>query len=207
MMDEDICSQLTSQTVEKIGQFSQEEFIERAKMFHGCVSPGVLLGGIMVSAAKELLPEGILFDAICETYSCLPDAVQILTPCTIGNGWMRILDYGRYAVSLYDKYEGDGYRVYLDVKKLKDWNEVHSWFLKLKLKHDQDNIRLKDQILSAGKQICSIQKIHVKSGFRTNRSKGLIAICGLCGEAYPVKDGLVCSACQQEKPFVMQGRV
>jgi formylmethanofuran dehydrogenase subunit E len=78
MMDEDICSQLTSQTVEKIGQFSQEEFIERAKMFHGCVSPGVLLGGIMVSAAKELLPEGILFDAICETYPCKPCLLSIL---------------------------------------------------------------------------------------------------------------------------------
>jgi hypothetical protein len=39
----------------------------------------VLLSGIMASAAKKLLLERILFDVICETYSCLPDAVQILT--------------------------------------------------------------------------------------------------------------------------------
>jgi hypothetical protein len=37
-----------------------------------------------------------------------PDAVQILTPCTVGNGWMRILNLGRYAVTLNDKFTGEG---------------------------------------------------------------------------------------------------
>lgn len=201
MINQQSCSSINSQLVERFGSFTREEFMDRAKSFHGCISPGVLVGGIMVDSAMELLPQGTLFDVICETRSCLPDAVQILTPCTIGNGWLRILDFGRYAVSLYDKHQGDGFWVFLDPAKLDHWDEIKTWFLKLKLKHDQDNVRLKEQILTAGKEICTIQPIHVKSGFRTNRSKGIINVCSICGEAYPAKDGLICLGCQQELPF------
>lgn len=29
--------------------------------------------------------------------------MQLLTPCTVGNGWLRIMNFGIYAVSLFDK--------------------------------------------------------------------------------------------------------
>ena len=61
---------------------------------------------------------GCLFDAICETRNCLPDAVQLLTPCTIGNGWLKVVNVGRFALTLYDKYQGEGVRVYLDPAKV-----------------------------------------------------------------------------------------
>ena len=67
-----------------IGPYAFDEFLQLIKSFHGNVAPGVVIGGIMVEMARGLLPAEILFDAVCETRNCLPDAVQLLTPCTIG---------------------------------------------------------------------------------------------------------------------------
>ena len=65
-----------------IGPYTFDEFSTLVESFHGSAAPGVLVGGVMVEAAKSRLPEGILFDALTETRACLPDAVQLLTPCT-----------------------------------------------------------------------------------------------------------------------------
>ena len=107
--------------------------------FHGYPAPGVLIGGYMVAAAQQRLPAGTLYDAVCETRSCLPDAIQLLTPCSVGNGWLRVLHFGRYALSLYDKYTGEGWRIFMDPEKLEAWPEIKTWFFKLKPKKEQDS--------------------------------------------------------------------
>ena len=84
----------------------------------------------------------MLFDAVCETRNCLPDAVQLLTPCTIGNGWLKVVNVGRFALNLYDKYEGKGVRVFMDPVKVADWPEINTWYLKLKPKKEQDSALL-----------------------------------------------------------------
>ena len=117
-----------------IGPHSFDEFVSIVKSFHGYTAPGVIMGGIMVELALKNLPEGEFFDAVCETPKCLPDAIQLLTPNTIGNGWLKILHFGRYALSFYEKFEGAGVRVFVDPKKLEDWPEVKDWFFKLKPK-------------------------------------------------------------------------
>jgi formylmethanofuran dehydrogenase subunit E len=101
-----------------IGTYSFEEYMDRVQAFHGSIAPGMLAGGIMVTIAREHLPKGEIFDVICESGHCLPDAVQLLTPCTIGNGWLKIVNTSRYALILYNKYTGTGIRVYLDADKL-----------------------------------------------------------------------------------------
>jgi len=88
-----------------------ECYLEMVKAFHGHVAPGMIFAGLMVDLAYRNLPPGEFFDAVCETRACLPDAIQILTPCTVGNGWLRIVDIGRFALSFYEKYTGDGVRV------------------------------------------------------------------------------------------------
>lgn len=155
----------------------------------------------MVDMARDHIPEGVLFDAICETHSCLPDAIQLLTPCTAGNGWLRVVNLGRYAVALYDKHEGNGVRVYLDPQKLEDWGEIRAWYLKLKAKKEQDAGRLQEEIQRAGRGICTLHPVQVRTGGLIRRSKGPIGICGACGEAYPVKDGPVCLGCQGGAPY------
>ncbi len=82
---------------------SLEEYITIIEKFHGWAAPGVVIGGFMVDWAQELLGGHVEADAIVETRHCLPDAVQLLTPCTCGNGWMKVLDWDKFALSLYDK--------------------------------------------------------------------------------------------------------
>jgi formylmethanofuran dehydrogenase subunit E len=151
--------------------------------------------------AMARIPEKILFNAICETSSCLPDSVQLITPCTIGNGWLTVFNLGRFAVSLYDKYAGNGIRVNLDSSKLESWDEIRTWFLKLKAKNEQDANRLLEQILMAGRSIYSLQCIQVQPQYLTRTAKKSIGICIICGEAYPIKDGKICKGCQGEAPY------
>lgn len=89
------------------------------------------MGGFMVDIALSMMPEGVLFEAVSKTRNCLPDAIQLLTPCTIGNGWMRILHLGRYALSLYDKKSGEGVRVFVDPVAVGECPEVKAWFFRL----------------------------------------------------------------------------
>jgi formylmethanofuran dehydrogenase subunit E len=92
-------------------------------------------------------------------------------------------------------------RVFIDTKKLEDWPEIKAWFLKLKAKKDQDPAVLRDQIIEAGTEILSIQRVHVDIAGLGKKGKGAIATCPMCGEAYPAKDGAFCLACQGGSPY------
>jgi formylmethanofuran dehydrogenase subunit E len=185
----------------QIGPYTFEEFSALVESFHGSAAPGVLLGGVMVQAAKSRLPEGILFDAVTETRACLPDAVQLLTPCTTGNGWLKVMDLGRFALTLFDKYQGDGIRVYLDPAKVQDFPEIEAWYLKLKPKREQDKDLLIAQIREAGTRILSWQRVALRPQFLGRKSRGGMIVCPLCREAYPAQDGGICRACQGEAPY------
>lgn len=184
-----------------IGNYSAEAFDELVASFHGNTAPGVILGGIMVQAAIDRLPKGILYDAVCETRSCLPDAVQLLTPCTIGNGWLKILDLGRFALSLYNKFTGEGVRVYLDPQRTAAWPEVHKWYLKLAPKKEQDKELILTQIRQAADQLFGIETVRIKAPFLGKRHRGVMIICPLCKQAYPACDGGICRACQGDAPY------
>ena len=178
-----------------------DEYIEMIKAFHGHVAPGMVLGGFMVDLAYQNLPQGEYFDAICETRACLPDAIQILTPCTVGNGWLRIIDLGRFALSLFEKYTGNGVRVYVDSQKLDNWPEVQTFFFKLKPKKEQDFEALIGEIKLAHTSIFGIQKVMVNMDSIKSHRRDTFAICPLCGEGYPVNDGEICLGCQGEAPY------
>ena len=188
-------------TLERIGPYTVQEFLQHVSKFHGYPAPGVIAGGIMVDMAIERIPDGILFDAIGETSSCLPDAIQLLTPCTLGNSWLTVINLGKFALTLYDKNKGNGVRVYLDQSKLNDYNEIKSWFMKLKTKNNQDANQLLEQILLAGRDIYTVHPVQVKAYYLGKSTKGKIGICNECGEAYPLKDGAICKGCQGEAPY------
>ncbi|MCE5209956.1 MAG: formylmethanofuran dehydrogenase subunit E family protein [Deltaproteobacteria bacterium] len=187
--------------------YSYEEYLHLVKSFHGNLAPGLIIGGFMVDLAMKNLPEGEFFDAVCETPVCLPDAVQILTPCTIGNGWLSVINFGRFAVTLYEKYSGRGVRVYLDMEKLEAWPEVHDWYLKKKKKNEQDKDLLMAQIKEAGHKLLSVQKVQVEPEKVRRKKMGPVGICPVCGEAYPSKDGEKCRNCQGETPYSEISRV
>ncbi len=155
----------------------------------------------MVEMAKRTLPEGILYEAVVETTKCLPDAVQLLTPCSLGNNWMKVHNLGRYALSLFDKRTGEGVRVYLDVAKLGAYPEIRGWFLKEKTKAEQDETRLLAEIEAAGDTICTLIPIRMKRRFLGHKQMYKVKICLLCGESYPESDGAVCRGCQGDAPY------
>jgi formylmethanofuran dehydrogenase subunit E len=179
-----------------------QDFVRRVEDFHGAAAPGVVLGGYMVDLAYRHLPAtSSLFDALSETRTCLPDAIQLLTPCTIGNGWLRVLDLGRFALSLYDKYSGDGIRVFLDPAKLDSFMKIKTWFFKLRPKQEQDLDVLLGEIHTAASQVCGVMPVRLKPGFLARRHRGGFRICPGCRESYPAADGDSCLACSGETPY------
>jgi formylmethanofuran dehydrogenase subunit E len=189
-------------TAATIGSYSFEEYIDKVKAFHGHVAPGLVVGGYMVDLALQHFPPGRLFDALSETRACLPDAVQLLTPCTIGNGWLKIINLGRFALSLYDKYEGVGVRVFVDPEKLEVWPEIKSWFFKLVSKKEQDFERLVQGIRAAGSSICGLQPIRINPDLVISHHRKGFAVCPRCRESYPAEDGSLCRACGGESPYL-----
>jgi formylmethanofuran dehydrogenase subunit E len=181
--------------------YSYEEYLQLVKSFHGNLAPGLIIGGFIVDLALKHLPEGEFFDALCETPVCLPDAVQILTPCTIGNGWLTVLDFGRFAVTMYEKKSGWGVRVFLDANKLENWPEVRDWYLKRKKKHEQDFDLLLAQIKEAGHGLLGIQRIRLEPEKIRRKKMGPVGLCPVCGEAYPIRDGDLCRNCRGETPY------
>jgi formylmethanofuran dehydrogenase subunit E len=186
----------------KIGKYTFEEFKEKAADFHGYPAPGLLIGGYMVEAARARLKRGILFEAIVETPKCLPDAVQLLTVCSIGNQRLKVVSLGRFALSLFDKHSGSGFRSYLDLDKLERWPEIRGWFLKLVEKKDQNPEMLLAEIEAAGDSICTVAPVRVAPQFLARRHMSAIVRCSLCKEAYPAEDGPVCLACSGKTPYL-----
>jgi formylmethanofuran dehydrogenase subunit E len=179
-----------------------DEYIEMVKAFHGHVAPGMVLGGYMVDLAHRNLSKGEFFDAICETRSCLPDAIQLLTPCTVGNGWLKIIDLGRFAMSLFEKYTGDGVRVYVDSTKLDDWSAIKTFLFKLTPKKEQDSEVLIREIKLAGTSILSVQKVVVDLNAIKSSHRHTYTVCPSCGEGYPKADGDICLGCQGKAPYL-----
>ncbi len=184
-----------------IGAYSYEAYVDLVKSFHGSDAPGVILGGIMVQEGLDRLPKGILYDAISETRYCLPDAIQLLTPCTTGNGWLRVLDFGRFALCLFDKYTGEGVRVFVDAEKAAPWDEFLKWYFKRTPKKEQDKDLLLDQIRRAGPQLLGAAPVKLKPRFLGKKGRGAMGACPLCREGYPAMDGAFCRACQGETPY------
>jgi formylmethanofuran dehydrogenase subunit E len=153
--------------------------------------------------ARRNLREGTVFNAICETTVCLPDAIQLLTPCTVGNGWLKIINLGRFALSLYDKDQGKGFRVFLDAKKLDNWPEIKNWFFKLKPKSEQNIELLMAQIKEAGETLSGIHPVRVRPELLKKEKRGAIVTCPCCQEAYPANDGAVCRGCQGQSPYLL----
>lgn len=181
--------------------YSYEEYLQLVKSFHGNLAPGLIIGGFMVDLAMKNLPDGDYFDAVCETYVCLPDAVQILTPCTIGNGWLSIVNFGRFAVALYEKNSGQGVRVFLDTKKLESWPEIRNWYMKKTKKEEQNKELLLAEIKEAGHGLLGIQRVQVDVQKVRRRKMGPVSVCSGCAEAYPVSDGDLCRSCRGETPY------
>ncbi len=162
--------------------------------FHGWKAPGLVLGLFMVDMAQQALPAGVEADAVVETRHCLPDAVQLFTPCTVGNGWLKILDWDKFALILYDRKTFLGSRVWLDPEKARSFPHLFNWYMRLVPKKALPLDVLLETILAAGKRPFS-QRPVILHDFHDRIKKGETRRCPACGEAYRADQGAFCRAC------------
>jgi formylmethanofuran dehydrogenase subunit E len=174
--------------------------LEEIERFHGFAAPGVVIGAFMVDWAQEQLGAGIEYDAVVETCRCLPDAVQLFTPCTFGNGWMRVLDWDRFALTLYDRSTQQGVRVRLDAKKAELYPDVRNWFLKRVPKHALPLDVLLSSVLEARRAVLSTRPVRLTGRLRRPK-KERVGLCPGCGEAYDPLRGNLCLGCREGSYF------
>ncbi len=98
----------------------KKSLLEKLFAFHTKRAPGLAIGIDMVELALEKLgPVKDRINAVCEGQSCLVDVLQNMTGCTYGNRYLRVINnLGRFAFTLYDRVDGRGIRVFIDVDKI-----------------------------------------------------------------------------------------
>ena len=166
-----------------------QSHLERGAEFHGYLSPGLVIGIFMVDLAKELLEPCDLIDAVVETRACVPDAIQLMTSCTYGNGWMVTKDWDKMALTLYDKEARDGVRVFVDLGKVKKYPLIHRWYMK---SGDIDKDEVSRQLIDIGRDILSWHRVRVT---HPRKAKRTFAVCSSCRETHPASDGELCQRC------------
>jgi formylmethanofuran dehydrogenase subunit E len=168
--------------------------LETIRGFHGWEAPGLVLGLLMVDWARERIGARVEADALVETRHCLPDAVQLFTPCTVGNGWLKVLDWDQFALTLYDRHTRQGQRVWVDLAKAAAFPDLTNWFLRRVPKASLPLERLNAAILAAGRRALSAAAVELRQHHQRHK-KGPTAVCPRCGEAYAARLGPLCPAC------------
>ena len=181
-----------------------QRMIGRCSEFHTYPAPGLVMGVFMVDWAMEGLhatPGEKLF-AVAETKKCLPDALQVIARCTIGNNRLRVLNAGRFAITMNrpsTAKTSEGVRIAVDAARLEAFPTLRAWFA-----HDRAFDRktmtgtLFDEILGGGRRYLALERVLVHFDPRKDWSESR---CDRCGEPVPntlLTDG-VCSVCGDQR--------
>ncbi|MFC1979682.1 FmdE family protein [Chloroflexota bacterium] len=186
MTHHDVSANLLSDTIVK----RLEPYFEQGIEFHGYLSPGFVLGVIMVDLAKEILGPRDLIDAVVETKACVPDAIQLMTSCSYGNGWMRVKDWGKFALTLYDKHKLDGVRVFVNLEEVKKHPSIERWLMREGHTRKEE---LANEVMKIGRSILSWQIVRVASYRKIENAQ--LSVCSACGEIHSSTDGDICTRC------------
>lgn len=177
-----------------------QDYYSRCIPFHTYPAPGMLIAIGMVDYALELIgaTPGEKVYAVAETRKCAPDPLQVIAFCTIGNNRLRVVDIGRFAITMNKPSMGDsaeGVRVYIDPKKITQYPILEKWFANSPEFSKRTMTRaLLDEIMSAKRSILSFQKVRIPV---TQKKKWNSAVCKTCGEAIPEDkiEGDRCAGC------------
>jgi formylmethanofuran dehydrogenase subunit E len=172
----------------------------RCITFHTVAAPGLFIGVFMVDYALELLqaqPRERLY-AIAETYKCVPDPVQVMAGCTFGNHRLQVIPVGKFALTLNRPADGpvvEGVRVFVDARKLVRYKVLNAWYTHSPGFDSATMIYpLIDEILKAGRDILSWQRVRVKVPPKQSWKS---VPCSACGEMVPdsMLEGERCRGC------------
>ena len=128
-------------------------------------SPGLMIALSMVKLALHTLGQTNNYHALSESRRDLPEAIQRLTPCTVANGRLHIVDLGHVALTLFHQHSGKGVRVYLDLEKAASWPRIFRWALYRDRPDENELAALKRDIRKAGISVLSIAPASTRNVF------------------------------------------
>ena len=176
------------------------QYVRQTVSFHGWAAPGLLIGVFMVDLALEKLgaKSNDKLYAVAETSKCAPDALQVVTHATVGNHRLRIIESGRFSITLNrpsSEKEAEGIRVYVDAAKIKSYPILNQWYTNdpaFKRVTDKDVIY--DDILRGGRRILSWESVRVKVPLKGQWESVTCPVCSEVVPDYLLKDG-TCVTC------------
>ena len=108
---------------------------------------------------------------------------------------MKILDWDKFALSLYDRKKRYGYRVWLDLEKTRQFPNIYNWYMRRVPKKKLPLEILINTVLSAQRTVLSYEPIYIVRFYERDK-KRKITVCPICKEAYAEKLGELCTSCQ-----------
>ena len=184
--------------------------------FRRAVEPGVAYGIKMIFGVKNYLKikdfKKINLIVVAETSRCLPDAIQFLCGCTIGNRRLVIKDVGKMAATFIDRDAGRAVRVTISPTFQKRDVQHSKKLIQLKEKRNFAEIesrRLQDsrEILKIpNEELLRIQEVEITEPLSAIFMPSGIVLCEKCGEStreskVKIKDGkklcLVCAGVEK----------
>ncbi|BBO87104.1 FmdE family protein [Desulfosarcina ovata] len=173
-----------------------EQFVFDMEDFHGARAPGIIVGALMLDTVIAMVPESPELVVAVETYTCLPDAVQVLTSCTTGNGRMKVYDWGKFALTAYNREKMSGVRTWVVADAVPKWPLINDWFNPAQRTGEAPEFEdLVEEFFAAREDLIGVQRVRIVSPNNVFEKKKT-GICEKCGESYNLKCGDVCSACQ-----------
>jgi len=187
----------------------QETELEKAIKFHGHLCPPIVFGvraskiGLEKLRAKRPDDEEIV--AIIENDSCMVDAIQSVSGCTLGKGNLILKNYGKMAVTFINRVNGEAIRLMVKEEILE--NLMNSNFGKAR----RDGNLSKIEMMELTKKV-SQQMMKIYDGELFNIKKVQTEIpkfarifrsirCSVCCESFGEKfgrvknGGIVCIPC------------
>jgi len=185
-----------AEAVTSICGIAIDTLILKIEEFHGYRSPGILIGCRMIEKSLRELGDTPYLNMVSETVVCLPDAVQLLTGCTMGNGFLQILDWGKFAVTAYDRTTLEGVRVWLNPERLEGYPLIKTWFERNRNGRPKPPFEeLAAEILSAKNGLLPFRNVRLQKPLKNDQPVPTRA-CPDCGEFYPERFGERCPACR-----------
>lgn len=194
---------------------TQQEFIdlvEEVYRFHTKRAPGIVIGVEMVDLARRKLGVVEKLGAVSETQVCLSDVIQYMTGCTIGNKYLIMRDrIGRYALTLYDRKDGRGVRVFVNQKKLDSSKmpELCKFFLRKRAPEVANDMEARKEsaekivaeFLAADRNIFGWQFVRVKDYKKPPVHP--VKLCPDCHESFicPDEDEKTCQVCSGDLDY------
>lgn len=173
--------------------------IERLVPFHGYLSTGVFVGIQIYNIARRTLgfSEGERLFVTSEILSCMPDPLQVLGGCAIGNKGLKIEDQGRVAAKISRRAPrgvaaAKGVRIVLDPAKTASYPRLHSRYMNTEKVPNEEAI---SDLIRAEEGVYTWEMVDLEVPERPEKK---VAVCHSCRESFVLQgDERSCKSCAE----------